>query len=197
MAEPLTFGQSAALQAGGSALSSGFNLFEAHKNRKFQREMASTAHQREVRDLKKAGLNPILSATGGRGASTPGGAQGKVDNPAEGLALLQSQLEINSAQTAKLKSAALLDAVNAQAIEAGIPFKELKGDAASAITPQVKEFIDEAKIKVDAFKDLQKKAGQDIFEGVNKAKQIPSKIKKKIKQGAKRLKRKFKKWRAK
>ena len=37
----------------------------------WQTEMANTAHQREVDDLRAAGLNPILSATGGNGADVP------------------------------------------------------------------------------------------------------------------------------
>ena len=54
-----------------------YNSAEAEKNRKWQEQLSNTAHQREVSDLKAAGLNPVLSAMRG-GASTGTGGQAQI-----------------------------------------------------------------------------------------------------------------------
>lgn len=83
---------------------------EAAKNRAWQESLADTAHQREVRDLIAAGLNPILAANQGAytgsGATGQGfsssGAMGQVDNTASpAMAQLRSTL-MNTASQAMI-----------------------------------------------------------------------------------------------
>lgn len=64
----------------GASAANAANAAEAQKNRDFQLMMSSTAHQREVEDLRKAGLNPILSAMGGSGAPMGSGSMASFDN---------------------------------------------------------------------------------------------------------------------
>lgn len=52
-----------------------FSLQEAEENRNFQERMANSAYQRQVEDMKKAGLNPYLAYSAG-GDATPSGSMG-------------------------------------------------------------------------------------------------------------------------
>lgn len=78
-----------------------FNAQEAQANRDFQERMSSSAHQRQIADLKAAGLNPILSGTGGMGSSSPAGSaatsgiaqQHDVVSPAVSSAMQAKRLE--------------------------------------------------------------------------------------------------------
>lgn len=141
---------------GGALIGTAANMFLTDRTNKqnrqiandqmaFQERMSSTAHQREVQDLLKAGLNPTLSAHGS-GASSPGGAGADMKAPqislpdfyqVQSLMLDKDRLEIDrqnsAANIAKTLSDTELTKMKKILAQKGMIRADLEGEASSVM----------------------------------------------------------------
>lgn len=99
--------------AAGQWISNAQSQAQSREQMRFQERMSSTAYQRSVKDMKKAGINPMLAAARG-GASSPGGAAAQAQNVGQaGVSSAVSARQVR-AQTAQMEAAAEMQTTQAK-----------------------------------------------------------------------------------
>lgn len=114
-----------AMQAGGGLLGQRHQTKLMHQQMDFEQQQAARAHQTEVADLRAAGLNPILSATGGSGAHVGGVSAPSAMNPLEGAGatfanaakVAGMEYERNKAEVANINAKTATEAANKENVE--------------------------------------------------------------------------------
>ena len=163
------------------------SMYEASKNRSFQARMANTAHQREVADLRAAGLNPILSATGGSGAASPSGSMPTIHDLGQTITSaqqLRQQRDLISSQIVKNDADAGVAQATKENIEqdtvSKIAFNEFVGQRANAELQELVTRIGRNLVERESTAaDVQRKAAENrvlLNDAFAKAKSEPRRM---------------------
>lgn len=155
----------AGLIAGGAAITgSAINYISQNSTNSQMRDMARKAHQREVDDLRKAGLNPMLSAN--KGSVTPNLEAPRVDttalaSSAYNVAMMKSTMGLQSAQTEAAAGAA-------QASSAQAEGTRLNNDFTRSANIARLEVLKNEVVTSDLNNNVKRKQVEEIDANINK-----------------------------